>query len=101
MVNTIVHEFVHNVDMFDDGRPGIGMGHGSNSSVGKQDSAPYWIGGLAGRYHRAAQNLPVEVVEDEPYEHEETGADEGTVIEEPETPLKDYDLEEQPEDGED
>ena len=48
-VNTIVHEFIHNVDVFDDGDKTEQMGHGDNDPTGKEDSAPYWIGGLAER----------------------------------------------------
>ncbi len=46
MVNTIVHEYVHSVDLTD-GDPSIDYGHGSQSSVGKKNTAPYWIGNLA------------------------------------------------------
>lgn len=45
-VNTIVHEFIHNIDNTD-GDPGEQMGHGDNDWHGKQDTAPYWIGMLA------------------------------------------------------
>lgn len=45
-VNTIVHEFVHNVDNNDDD-PGEQMGHGDNDWRDKQNSAPYWIGNHA------------------------------------------------------
>lgn len=47
-INTIVHEFIHNVDDHDYD-PGEQMGHGDNDWHGKEESAPYWIGGLAQR----------------------------------------------------
>jgi len=49
MVNTIVHEHVHSVD-YTDGEPNIEYGHGSQSSAGKNNAAPYWIGNLAENY---------------------------------------------------
>lgn len=51
-INTIVHEFIHNVDDHDND-PGEQMGHGDNDWRGKADSAPYWIGGLAQRLYEA------------------------------------------------
>ena len=50
IVNTIVHEYVHSVDFTEDGSPRIEYGHGSQSSSGKANSAPYWIGSLAERF---------------------------------------------------
>ena len=45
-IRTLVHEMTHAID-------GLDMihnyGHGNNSSVGKQDTAPHWIGNLAAR----------------------------------------------------
>lgn len=45
-VGTLVHEMVHAID-------GLDMvhnyGHGDNSSAGKQDTVPYWVGNLAAR----------------------------------------------------
>jgi hypothetical protein len=49
IVNTIFHECVHISDYGDDDSR-ITFGHGDNSSKGKENSAPYWIGELAGRY---------------------------------------------------
>lgn len=44
VVATIIHEWVHLVDNND---PEESFGHGSNSSKGKQNTAPYWIDNLA------------------------------------------------------
>lgn len=49
IINTIFHECVHISDYGDDDRL-ITFGHGDNSSRGKENSAPYWIGDLAGKY---------------------------------------------------
>lgn len=43
IVGTILHEAVHAVDA----RSPLDFGHGGNSSDGKDNSAPYWIGNLA------------------------------------------------------
>jgi hypothetical protein len=43
IVGTILHEAVHAVDA----RSPLDFGHGRNSSAGKDNSAPYWIGNLA------------------------------------------------------
>ena len=59
-VNTIVHEFVHNVDAFDDGSADEQMGHGDNDPTGKQDSAPYWIGNWAEKLYRQMKGLAVD-----------------------------------------
>ena len=50
MVNTVVHEYVHSVDYSADGNPALEYGHGDQSSDGKKDAAPYWIGDLAQRF---------------------------------------------------
>jgi hypothetical protein len=44
IVATIIHEWVHMVDGVDKQES---FGHGSNSSKGKQNTAPYWIDNLA------------------------------------------------------
>ena len=80
MVNTLVHEFVHNVDYFDDGNEAIEMGHGDNSATDKSDSAPYWIGGLAERHYRTVHPVP-KAFEAEPFA-EEFGVDPASIIEE-------------------
>ncbi len=49
-VNTILHEYVHIVDN-SDADEGEQMGHGDNSSVGKENTAPYWIGSEAQRIY--------------------------------------------------
>ncbi len=46
LVNTMLHETVHAVD---DLNPEASFGHGDNSSAGKENTAPYWIGSLAER----------------------------------------------------
>lgn len=87
MASTIVHEFIHNVDYFDDGNPAVEMGHGDNSSVGKGNSAPYWIGRLAAKYHGVALQLPALPKEDEPYEDEGVDLDEADLLDDPQSPL--------------
>jgi hypothetical protein len=72
-VNTLVHEFVHNVDFFGDGSAAVEMGHGDQSPAGKDDSAPWWIGALAARYYAAEHhNLVGEPEDDEPFVEEFT-----------------------------
>ena len=44
LVNTIVHEFIHCLDHW---QTDANFGHGGNSSKGKHETAPYYIGGLA------------------------------------------------------
>jgi hypothetical protein len=44
IVATIIHESVHAVD---DATQMYTFGHGNNSAVGKENTAPYWIGNLA------------------------------------------------------
>ena len=44
VVATLVHELIHAIDGLDLVNS---FGHGSNSSVNKDDTAPYWIGTLA------------------------------------------------------
>lgn len=73
-VNTIVHEFVHNVDVFDDGDPDEQMGHGDEDPTGKENSAPYWIGGLAERFYRESRGSAAVGAEKRaarPYKHKQ------------------------------
>ncbi|WP_068075405.1 hypothetical protein [Novosphingobium lentum] len=74
-VNTIVHEYIHNVDDHDHD-PGEQMGHGDNDWRGKENSPPYWIGewaqdlyelraGVAAALAPAAPIGPTEVHADE------------------------------------
>jgi len=42
--NTLIHEFCHMLDNYDDER----YGHGDNSAAGKQNTVPYWVGKQAG-----------------------------------------------------
>lgn len=44
MAATIIHECVHAANATD---PAHEFGHGDNSSAGKQNTAPYWIGNYA------------------------------------------------------
>lgn len=44
VVNTLIHEYVHAVDHFD---KLLEYGHGGNSNIGKEFSAPYQIGSIA------------------------------------------------------
>lgn len=62
---TIIHESIHALD-----REAIDytFGHGNNSSVGKENSAPYWIGNLAYKIlknDRQAPNLVFDQPEDD------------------------------------
>jgi hypothetical protein len=52
-INTIVHEYIHNIDDHD-GQAGEQMGHGDNDWQGKDNTAPYWIGGFAQRLYEEA-----------------------------------------------
>ena len=54
LVNTIVHEAIHAVNSE---FPKYSFGHGDNSSVGKGNTAPYWIGALAETKTNAGRNL--------------------------------------------
>lgn len=74
IANTLVHEYVHSVDgAVTDAR----FGHGNNSSVGKKNSAPYWIGNLAEGMMRGAQKgVEVEI---EPVIIEEIDIDESLI----------------------
>lgn len=47
-VATLVHEMIHAIDGLD---MVYDFGHGGNSSVGKDNTAPYWIGNLASKYY--------------------------------------------------
>jgi hypothetical protein len=78
IVNTIVHEYVHNVDYFDDGNKNIEYGHGSQSAAGKSNRAPYWIGDLAERIYRSEKSVPK--LELEPLEHEEIEVSDDEII---------------------
>ena len=54
---TIIHEAIHALD---DEQTEFTFGHGNNSSVGKENTAPYWIGNLAYNMlseHPEEQNL--------------------------------------------
>jgi hypothetical protein len=56
MVNTLVHEFVHNVDMFDDGVSTNEYTHNGQRARDNQGTAPYWIGDLAQHYYVVAHS---------------------------------------------
>jgi hypothetical protein len=58
IVNTIVHEYVHSVD----GSSGVDFGHGSQSSAGKNNFAPYWIGNKVEMFYET-ENSEAPVVE--------------------------------------
>jgi hypothetical protein len=45
IVRTLVHEWVHAVDM----KSELDFHHGTNDASGKQNTAPYWIDALAGQ----------------------------------------------------
>lgn len=61
LINTIVHECVHIADYGDDDSK-VTFGHGDNSPVGKEDSAPYKIGGIAQRYYEVQPDLDGEIL---------------------------------------
>ncbi len=63
IMNTIVHECVHVADHNDNGK--TNFGHGDNNSRGKENSAPYWIGALAGRYYEEemAEEIEIEAID--------------------------------------
>ena len=77
-INTIVHEYIHNVDDHD-GQPGEQMGHGDNDWHGKENSAPYWIGEFAQRLYESAhpavavQPCPVAPIDAEVFADEACG----------------------------
>jgi hypothetical protein len=50
---TIIHESIHALDNAEEAYT---FGHGNNSPVGKENTAPYWIGNLA---NRMLKNNPV------------------------------------------
>ena len=62
IVNTIVHEYVHSVDFTEDNSSRVDYGHGSQSSSGKGNAAPYWIGNLAEKFYEA-ENAEAPVIE--------------------------------------
>lgn len=56
IVNTLVHEFLHTVDFTEDGSGHAEYTHRGQSSVGNENTAPYWIGTLAEKFHNLDQN---------------------------------------------
>lgn len=56
IVATIIHESIHALD---DNEEEYTFGHGNNSSVGKDNTAPYWIGNLAYRILKNNHNAPL------------------------------------------
>jgi hypothetical protein len=54
IVGTLIHECVHALDCFS---PEFQLGHGDNSSVGKENFAPYWIGNLAANIVSGTNNI--------------------------------------------
>lgn len=54
IAGTLIHECIHALDCFS---PEIRLGHGDNSSVGKENSAPYWIGNLAANLINGTTNF--------------------------------------------
>lgn len=53
IVGTLIHEYVHAIDRH---VKEYRFGHGSNSRIGKKNTAPYWIGNLASRMSLANQS---------------------------------------------
>ena len=51
MVKTFVHEYVHTADFTEDGDRHSDYAYGSQSAAGKENTASYWIGGLAQRFY--------------------------------------------------
>ncbi|ODB36410.1 hypothetical protein BB427_15845 [Pseudoalteromonas sp. BMB] len=62
IVNTIVHEYVHSVDFTEDHNSRVDYGHGNQSSSGKGNAAPYWIGDLAEKFYET-ENTEAPVIE--------------------------------------
>jgi hypothetical protein len=59
-VNTLVHEFVHNVDFFGDGSSSLEYTHRGETVSDNQDTAPYRIGDIAQDfYEQAHQHDPL------------------------------------------
>lgn len=92
MVNTLVHEYIHDVDGHSDGSPRTDMGHGGDSPKGKENSAPYWIGDLAEKYYRLTVNLSP-YVKGMQLIREVGNAGDGKVVDEPKTPLRTFEQE--------
>ncbi len=53
---TIIHESIHALDQSIDAYE---FGHGDNSPVGKESTAPYWIGGFAYRMLKGNLSAPL------------------------------------------
>jgi hypothetical protein len=80
-VNTIVHEYVHNVDLLDDGDVDEQMGHGDNNWRGKGDSPPYWIGRQAeSLYNEATGRVPLVEPAEAIYTHVETVVEDSEIV---------------------
>lgn|SRR6185312_6689427 len=54
--NIFIHQVIHAVNAEN---PQYEFGHGDNSSIGKENTAPYWIGSLAERTIIGAKKLAV------------------------------------------
>lgn len=53
---TIIDESIHTID---DAQETFTFGHGINSSVGKDNTAPYWFGNLAYRILKNSPTAPL------------------------------------------
>lgn len=53
---TLIHESIHALD---DSIDAYEFGHGDNSPVGKESTAPYWIGGFAYRMLKGNPSAPL------------------------------------------
>jgi hypothetical protein len=53
---TIIHESIHSLD---DAADTYTFGHGNNSSVGKENTAPYWIGNYAYRFLKGNNTVSI------------------------------------------
>ena len=73
MVNTLVHEYIHDAD--DDGV----FGHGNNKPAGKDDSPPYWIGNEAERLYNETNGLGPQI-KGSGLEHVRGKAGDGTIL---------------------
>lgn len=58
LVNTIIHECIHCIDSLNNQ---YSFTHIGNSSVGQENTAPYWIGNLAEEF--LAGNKPLAIIE--------------------------------------
>lgn len=59
IAGTLVHECIHALDCFSSE---FQLSHGNNSSVGKENSAPYWIGNLVANLINGTSNFDYQLL---------------------------------------